>query len=73
MVVHHVEMNDVGPRVEDIDTFLTQAGEVRRQDGRGDQVISHDPDLSITFCATMMPRRRGSLPDSVETFSLVPQ
>ena len=38
VVVHHVKMNPVGAGGDDVFDFLTQPGEVGRQDGGGDLV-----------------------------------
>ena len=52
MIVHHIEMDDVGPGGEHRIHFLSQTGKVGGEDGGGNEVISH---RQVTGCkgATM--------------------
>jgi len=41
MVVHHVEVNNVGAGSDDIADFFAQTGEIGGQDTGGDTVVRH--------------------------------
>jgi hypothetical protein len=41
VIVHHIEMDDVGTGGNDIFDFIAQASEVGRQDAGGDKVVAH--------------------------------
>jgi len=41
VIVHDVEMDHVGTARQHGGRFLTQPGEVRRQNGRRDQILRH--------------------------------
>ncbi len=45
MVIHHVEMDDVGAGGDDVFDFLAQAGKIGRQDAGSDTVAWHNHDL----------------------------
>jgi hypothetical protein len=42
MIIHHIEVNDVGPCGNDISNFFPQSGEVGRQDAGCDEVFGHE-------------------------------
>jgi hypothetical protein len=45
MIIHDVEVDDVGARLDDVIDFLAQAGKVGGQDRRRNLVIWHNPNL----------------------------
>jgi hypothetical protein len=45
MVVHDIEMHDIGAGIQYISHFLSQSGKICRQDGRRDLVIGHNQVL----------------------------
>jgi hypothetical protein len=44
VIVHHIEMDDVGTGGNDIFDFIAQSSEVGRQDAGGDKVVAHGLD-----------------------------
>ena len=41
MIIHHIEMNDIRARGDDVIDFFTQTGEIGGQDRRCNQKIRH--------------------------------
>jgi hypothetical protein len=41
--VHHIKVDPVGTGVDDAFDFLAQAGEISREDGRGNSVSGRHP------------------------------
>jgi hypothetical protein len=41
VVIHHIEMNDVGACGNDISYLFPQSGEVGRQDAGSDEIFGH--------------------------------
>ena len=46
MIVHHIEVHDIGAGGENVIDFLAQAGKIGGQDGWGNQVRVHDGSLT---------------------------
>jgi hypothetical protein len=46
VIVHDIEVHDVGAGLQDLVDLLAEPGEIRRQDGRGNLEISHGVDLN---------------------------
>jgi hypothetical protein len=42
MVVHYIEMDDVGTGGNDIADFLAQTGEIGRKNAGSDAIVRHD-------------------------------
>ena len=42
MIVHHIEMDEIRPRFQDVLYLLSQAREIRRKDAWCNAIIGHD-------------------------------
>ena len=45
VVVHNIEVNDIGSGLQDVVNFGTEAGEISGKDGRSDQVVLVSPNV----------------------------
>ena len=62
MVIHHIEMHDVGTGLQHIGDLLTQAGKIRRQDGGCDLVFRHVVVLIQYFNRFSLQKETRTLP-----------